>query len=203
MGTATRTKTRRKRTLITFSRRVKAPSAIISLFAVSESVQSGGGTEDDSVGPVTPSAAPTMSSSTISRNPPSSTFCARSHRTRRTSTTKSGSTRRRYPQRRSSPLPIAKTKSSNSAKSRNRKEAHVHMPFPSSVAEGTKDVRPRRVPHMSAVRGRDGGHMKSGGVTGMIAPELGPAEPDDPTTLTSSSPLPLRYVRTISPFSFL
>ena len=72
------------------------------------------------------------------------------------------------------PPPIAE---SNSAKSQNRKEARVHVSLPSSVAEGTQEGRPRRVPRISAVRGRDGGRTQSGGVTGMIAPELGPNEP--------------------------
>ena len=76
------------------------------------------------------------------------------------------------------PPPISKTKSSNSAKSRQRKEAHEHVPFPSGVAEGTQKDGPRRVPQMSTARGGDGGHTESGGVKGVIAPEPGPTEPD-------------------------
>ena len=33
---------------------------------------------------------------------------------------------------------------------------------------------------MSTARGRDGGRTQSGGVKGVIAPDAGPAEPDDP-----------------------
>ncbi|KAN0133895.1 hypothetical protein V8E53_008327 [Lactarius tabidus] len=54
---------------------------------------------------------------------------------------------------------IAKTKSSSNAKNRKRKEARSHVPFPSSVMEG------------------------SDGVKGAIAPDPGSAgrrEPDDP-----------------------
>ena len=77
---------------------------------------------------------------------------------------------------------IAKTKSSSSAKSRKRKEPRVaHVPIPSSVAEGTQEDRPRRIPQMSTARGRDGGRTQSGGVKGVIAPDpdLGMTEPDD------------------------
>ena len=118
----------------------------LSLRAASESSQSRGGTEDDPIGPITPSAAPTMASGTISLNPLSSTFRTRSPWTRRTSMTKSGSTRRRYLLHHSNPPSIAETKSSNSAKSRNCTEADTHVPFPSSVAEGTQEGKPRRVP---------------------------------------------------------
>ena len=76
------------------------------------------------------------------------------------------------------PPPIAKTKSS-SAKSRKRKEARAHVPFPSSVAEGAPEDRPRRVTQMSTARGRDGGRPQSEVVKGVIAPEAGPAETVD------------------------
>ncbi|KAF8266378.1 hypothetical protein EI94DRAFT_1733232 [Lactarius quietus] len=75
--------------------------------------------------------------------------------------------------------PPACSKSSSSTKSRKRKEHRAHVPFPSSVVEGTSEDRPRRVPQMSTARGRDGGRTQSGGVKGVIAPEAGPAEPDD------------------------
>jgi cysteine protease ATG4 len=79
------------------------------------------------------------------------------------------------------PTPIiAKTKSSSSTRSsRKRKEARVaNVLFPSSVTEG--EDRPRRVLQMSTARGRDGGRTQSGGVKGVIAPDAGPAELDDP-----------------------
>jgi cysteine protease ATG4 len=160
----------------------------LSLCAASESGQSGsgGGTEDDPVGPVTPSAANTNTlphntkltgvdfSRTISSEstdlddeewvdptliPPTPLETAPPA----------------FP-----PPIIAKTKSSSSAKSRKRKEARAHVPFPSSVAEGVQEDRPRRIPQMSTARGRDGGRTQSGGVKGVIAPDPGPAELDDP-----------------------
>ncbi|KAH9020204.1 hypothetical protein EDB85DRAFT_532534 [Lactarius pseudohatsudake] len=160
-----------------------------SLRAASESGQSGGGTEDDPVGPVTPSAAPPMSGGTISRKPNAVDFS-------RTISADSGDLDDEewvdptpIPPTPLEPVPpafppamIAKTKSSSSAKSRKRKEARatVPVPFPSSVAEGAPEDRPRRVPQMSTARGRDGGRTQSGGVKGVITPDPGPAEPDDP-----------------------
>ena len=40
------------------------------------------------------------------------------------------------------------------------------------------DDRPWRAPQMSTARGRDGGRIQSGGVR-VIAPDAGPAEPDN------------------------
>jgi hypothetical protein len=48
------------------------------------------------------------------------------------------------------------------------------------VAEGVQEDRPRRVHQISTVRGRDGGRTQSGGVKGVIAPDPGAAESDDP-----------------------
>ena len=81
------------------------------------------------------------------------------------------------------PLIIAKAKSSSSAKSRKRKEvrAHAHVPFPTSVAEGVQEDRPRHIPQMSTPHGRDGGRTRSGDVKGVIVPASDPgmAEPND------------------------
>ena len=69
---------------------------------------------------------------------------------------------------------IAKTESSSSAKSRKRKEPRAHVPFPTSVAEGAQENRPRRIPQMSTARGRDGGRTQNGVVKGVIAPDSDP-----------------------------
>ncbi|KAH8980199.1 hypothetical protein EDB92DRAFT_1937183 [Lactarius akahatsu] len=129
-----------------FSMRAMPSSVIGSLRAASESGQSGGGTEDDPVGPVTPKwVDPTPIPATpLEPVPPA------------------------FP-----PAMIAKTKSSSSAKSRKRKEARATVP-------GAPEDRPRRVPQMSTARGRDGGRTQSGGVKGVITPDPGLAEPDDP-----------------------
>ena len=158
----------------------------LSSRAASESGQSGGGTEDDPVGPVTPSAAPTMGGGgTISRKATAVNF------SRTISSDSADLDDEEWvdptpipatPLETAPPVfppPIAKTKSSSSAKSRKRKEARAHVPFPSSVAEGAPEDRPRRVPQMSTARGRDGGRTQSGGVKGVIAPEPGPTETDD------------------------
>ena len=164
----------------------------VSSRAESESGQSGGGTEDDPVGPVTPSAAPTMvDGGTISRKPNAVNFS-------RTISADSADSNdldddeewvdptpipptplETVPPAFPPPPVIAKTKSSSSAKSRKRKEARAPVPFPSSATEGGPEDRPRRVPQMSTARGRDGGRTQSGGVKGVIAPDPGPAEPDD------------------------
>ncbi|KAH9016405.1 hypothetical protein EDB83DRAFT_2508558 [Lactarius deliciosus] len=110
--------------------------------AIIESGQSGGGTEDDPVGPVTPSAAPPMSGGTISRKP---------NAIPATSTTEEWVDPTPIPATPLEPVPpafpppmMAKTKSSSSAKSRKRKEARatVPVPFPSSVAEGAPEDPP-------------------------------------------------------------
>ena len=167
----------------------------LSLRAASESGQSGsgGGTEDDSVGPITPSAA--GSTATIPHNKKKKlTAVDFSSRTISSTSTDLDDEEWVDP----TPIPrtplesapptafpppiIAKTKSSSSAKSRKRKEPRVaHVPFPSSVAEGTQEDRPRRIPQMSTARGRDGGKTQSGGVKGVIAPDPDPgmAEYDD------------------------
>ena len=157
-----------------------------SLRAASESGQSGGGTEDDPVDPVTPSAGPTMGGGgTISRKATAVDF------SRTISSDSADLDDEEWvdptpipptPLETAPPAfppPIAKTRSSSSAKSRKRKEARAHVPFPSSVAEGAPEDRPRRVPQMSTARGRDGGRTQSGGVKGVIAPEAGPAETDE------------------------
>ena len=155
------------------------------LHAASESGQSGGGTEENPVRPVTPSAAPTMAGGIISRKATAVDF---SHTISSDSAdlddeewvdpTPIPAT----PLETAPPVfppPIAKTRSSSSAKSRKHKEARAQGPFPSSAAEGTQEDRPRRVPQMSTARGRDGGRTQSGGVKGVIAPEPGPTESDD------------------------
>jgi hypothetical protein len=48
------------------------------------------------------------------------------------------------------------------------------------VEHGRGRTGGRRVPQMKSARGRDGGRTQSGGVKGVIAPDPGPAEPDDP-----------------------
>jgi cysteine protease ATG4 len=151
-----------------------------------------GGTEDDPVGPVTPSAAAPTSDRTHSRKQqPNANFS-------RTISADSADLDLDDDEEWVDPTPIpptpletappafppppvmAKAKSSSSAKSRKRKEARAHVPFPSSVVEDAPEDRPRRVPQMSTARGRDGGRTQSGGVKGVIAPDPGPAELDDP-----------------------
>ena len=56
---------------------------------------------------------------------------------------------------------------------------HVHVPFPSSVAEGAQEDRPRRISQMSNTHGSDEGRTQSGDVKGVIAPDSGLTEPDD------------------------
>lgn len=174
----------------------------LSSRAESESGQSGGGTEDDPVGPVTPSAAAApMAGRTISRiKPPNAAVAVVDFS--RTISADSGDLDDDEEWVDPTPIPptpletappafpdaamlqapppppmmMAKTKSSSSTKSRKRKEARAHVPFPTSAAE---EERPRRVPQMSTARGRDGGRTQSGGVKGVIAPEPGPAEADD------------------------
>ena len=76
---------------------------------------------------------------------------------------------------------IAKTKSSSSAKGRKWKEPRVtHIQFPSSVAQGTQEDRPRRIPQIRAARGKDRERTRSGGVKGVIVPvsDPGMVEPD-------------------------
>lgn len=166
----------------------------VSSRAASKSGQSEGDTEDDPVGPVTPSAAPTMAGGTISRKPNAVSFA-------RTISADSGDLDDEewvdptpipatpletmppaFPNAALMPPMMTKAKSSSSGKSRKRKEARapVPVPFPSSTSEGGAEDRPRRVPRMSTARGRDGGRTQSGGVKGVIAPDPGPAEPDDP-----------------------
>ena len=166
----------------------------LSLRAASESSQSGGGggTEDDYVSPVATSAA-AVPTATIPHNKPTTVDV--SPRTISSASMDLDDEEWVDP----TPIPptplesalstafpsliIAKTKLSSSAKSRKRKDvrAHAHVPFPSSVAEGTQEDRPRRIPQMSTARGRDGGRTQSGGVKGVIAPASDPgmAEPDD------------------------
>ena len=173
----------------------------LSLRAASESGQSqsgsGGGTENDPVGPVTPSAAagPTA---TIPHNNKNNKLTAVDFSSRTISSTSTDLDDEEWVD--PTPIPptplesapptafpppiIAKTKSTSSAKSRKRKEprvAHVTVPFPSSVAEGTQEDRPRRIPQRSTARGRDGRRTQSGGVKGVIAPDPDPgmAEPED------------------------
>jgi cysteine protease ATG4 len=160
----------------------------LSLRAASESGQSGsgGGTEDDPVGPVTPSAA-NNNSLPHNTKPTAIEFS----RTISSDSTDLDDEEWVDP----TPIPptpletsppafpppiIAKTKSSSSGKSRKRKEPRAHVPFPSSVQEGVQEDRPRRIPQMSTARGRDGGRTQSGGVKGVIALDPGPAELDDP-----------------------
>jgi hypothetical protein len=162
----------------------------LSLRPASESGQSGsgGGTEDDPVGPVTPSAANT-NTNTLPHN--TKLTAVDFSRTISSDSTDLDDEEWVDP----TPIPptpletappafpppiIAKTKSSSSAKSRKRKEARAHVPFPSSVQEDVQEDRPRRIPQMSTARGRDGGRTQSGGVKGVIAPDPGPAELDDP-----------------------
>jgi len=166
----------------------------VSSRTASESGQSGGGTEDDPVGPVTPSAAPSMARGTMSRKANSVNFS-------RTMSADSGdlddeewvdptpipatpleTVPPAFPNAVPVPPMMAKAKSSSSGKSRKRKEARapVPVPFPSSTVEGGAEDRPRRVPQMSTARGRDGGRTQSGGVKGVITPDPGPTEPDDP-----------------------
>ncbi|KAN0133892.1 Peptidase family C54 domain containing protein [Lactarius tabidus] len=146
---------------------------------------SGGGNEDDPVGPVTPSAANTK---TLAHNskPIAVDF------TRTISPDSVDLDDEEWvdptpipatslePAPPAFPPPIVKTKSPSSAKSQKPKEASVYAPFPSNVTQGAQEDRPRRVPQMSTSRGRNGGRTQSGGVKGVIAPDFGPAEPDDP-----------------------
>ena len=144
----------------------------LSLRAASESGQSGsgGGTEDDPVGPITPSAA--GSTATIPHNNNNKKLAAVDFSSRTISSTSTDLDDEEWvdltsipptplesaPPASFPPPIIAKTKSSSSAKSRKRKEPRVtHVLFPSSVAEGTQEDRPRRIPQMSTVRGRDVG----------------------------------------------
>ena len=142
--------------------------------AASESSQSGGGTEDDPVGPTTPSATASPTTNPISHKTTtvvgfSRTISDSAHPNDEEEwvgptlipATPLEPTPPAFPP----PPPIVtKTKSSSSAKSsRKRKEARTaNVPFPSSVTEG-KD-RPRCVPQMSTARGRDGGRTQSEGV---------------------------------------
>ena len=166
----------------------------LSSRAASENGQSGsgGGTKDNPVGPITPSAAagPTA---TIPHN--NKKLAAVDFSSRTISSTSTDLDEEWVDPTPIPPTPlesapptallppiIAKTTSSSSAKSRKRKEPRVaHVPLPSSVAEGTQEDRPRRIPQMSTAKGRDGGRTQSGGVKGVIAPDPDPgmAEPDD------------------------
>ena len=160
--------------------------------AASESSQSGGGTEDDPVGPTTPSATAAPTTNPISHK--TTTAVVGFSRMISTDSVDLDDDDEEWvdptpiPATPLEPVPtvfpppiIAKTKSSSSAKSsRKRKEARAaNVPFPSSVTEG-EDCPPRSVPQMSTARGRDGGRTQSGGVKGVIAPDAGPAELDDP-----------------------
>ncbi|KAN0134671.1 hypothetical protein V8E53_007456 [Lactarius tabidus] len=151
----------------------------LSLRPASESGQigSGGGTEDDPVGPVTPSAANTNTNTLPHNMKPTAVDFSRTISSDSTDLddeewvdptpippTPLETAPPAFP-----PPIIAKTKSSSSAKSRKRKEARAHVPFPSSVQEDVQEDRPRRVPQMSTARGRDGGRTQSGGVKGVIA----------------------------------
>ena len=170
----------------------------LSSRAASESGQSGsgGGTEDDPVGPITPSAAAGPTATIPHNNNNNKKLAAVDFSSRTISSTSTDLDDEEWVD--PTPIPptplesapptsfpppiIAKTKSSSSAKSRKRKEPRVaHVPFPSSVAEGVQEDRPRRIPQMSTARGRDGGRTQSGGVKGVIAPDPDPgmAEPDD------------------------
>ena len=159
---------------------------------------SGGGTEDDPVGPITPSAAggPTVTIPHNNNNNNNNKLAAVDFSSRTISSTLTDLDDEQWvdltpipptplestPPTTFPPPIIAKTKSSSSAKSRKRKEPRVaHVPFPSSGAEGVQEDRPRRIPQMSTARGRDGGRTQSGGVKGVITPASDPgnAEPDD------------------------
>ena len=105
MGTRPRAKTRRKRTPMTFSTQVKA-SLVLGFLCARHRVAARAGAAHRTfpLGPLHP--APCRQWAAAARfhaKRPQSTFHARYHRTRRTSTTKSGSIRRRYPRRRSRP----------------------------------------------------------------------------------------------------
>ncbi|KAF8269991.1 hypothetical protein EI94DRAFT_1699168 [Lactarius quietus] len=120
----------------------------LSSRAASESGQSGVGTEDDPVGPVTPSAVPTMPSSTRKATVVDVDF----------SRTISSDSVDLDDEEWVDPTPIlptplepsppafpppviAKSKSCSSTKSRKRKEHPAHVPFPSSVVEGASRGR--------------------------------------------------------------
>ena len=164
----------------------------LSLRAASES--SGGSTEDDPVGPVTPGAGagPTVAI-THNNKPTAVTFSSLTISLASTDlddeewvdpTPTPPMPLESAPPTAFPPPIIAKTKSSGIAKSWKRKElrvAHTYIPFTSSVAEGVQEDRPQRIPQMSTARGRDGGRTQSGGVKGVIAPDPDPgmAEPDD------------------------
>ena len=160
--------------------------------AASESSQSGGGTEDDPVRPMTPSATAAPQSNPISHK---TTAVVGFSCTISSDSADIDDNDEEWveptpiPATPLEPVPptfpppppiVTKTKSSSSAESgRKRKEARAaNVPFPSSVTEG--EDRPRRVPQMSTACGRDLGHTESGGIKGVIASDARPAEPDDP-----------------------
>jgi hypothetical protein len=136
----------------------------LSLRAASEIGQSGssGGTEDDFVGPVTPSAANTNTNTLPHNTKPTAVEFSRTIPSDSTDlgdeewvgvdptpipTTPLDPAPPAFP-----PLIIAKTKSSSSAKSRKRKEVRAHVPFPSSMAEGVQEDKP----DVSTPRGHEG-----------------------------------------------
>ena len=140
--------------------------------AASESSQSGGGTEDDPVGPTTPSATAAPQSNPISHK---TTAVVGFSRTISSDSADIDDDDEEWvdptpiPATPLEPAPpafpppiVTKTKSSSSAKSsRKRKEARAaNVPFPSNVMEG--EDCPRPVPQMSTARGRDGGRTQSG-----------------------------------------
>ena len=167
----------------------------LSLRAASESRQSqsgsGGGTEYDPVGPVTPSAAAGPTATTPHNKPTAVDFSLRTITSASTDlddeewvdpTSIPPTPLDSAPPTAFPPPIISKTKSSSSTESRKRKEPRVtHVPFPSSVAEGTQEDRPRRIPQVSTAHGRDCRRTQSGAVKGVIAPASDPgmAELDD------------------------
>jgi hypothetical protein len=141
---------------------VAAISDWLPLRAASESGQSGGGTDDDPIGPVTPSAAPTKASHTILKTPPPSIFRIQSQWTLDDDEVDP------------MPLPVtllepalpaflppmvAKAKSSISVKSLKSREASPNLPFPSSAAEGPLGAHP---PPAGPVAGRTQKVRKAG-----------------------------------------
>lgn len=113
--------------------------------------------------PVTPEAAPTMASGTISRKSQCRQLFAG---------TISADSAHIVDRVDRSPI-ITKAKSSSSAKSRERKGARVHTLFPSSSVEAVWEDRPRCMSQMSTARGRDGRRTESRTSTS-FAPDLGP-----------------------------
>lgn len=104
--------------------------------------RSGGSTEDDPIGPVRPSAAPTMAGGTISHKATAIDF------SRMISAYLADLEDKEWvdltpipaiplePAPPTFPLPTAKAKSSSSAKSCKRKDAREHLTFPSSARAG-------------------------------------------------------------------